>query len=274
MTSASAAAPLVDAEDRALPGGGTFVLLWLNRPEQRNPLDLQTIRALREELAKALARREVRVVGLTGRGPAFSAGGDVAGYVEAIADEATFTAVVDTFHALVRDLAQAAVPTIAVVNGIAVAGGLEVLLACDMAVAAAGARLGDAHQNVAMIGGGGALSLLPRVIGPARTADLVFTGRMLRADEALAWGLVSRVVPDSELLATADAMAAAVAARSSVALQRSKRVLRWVVGSGAGTDAAMALEREATVHHATTSADAREGVAAFAAKRTPHFTGS
>lgn len=260
-------------EERCLSGNQRLLLLWLNQPARRNPLDLETISLLREGLASAIARPEVRAVAISGRGRAFSGGGDVAGYVDAMRDRSSFARIVEEFHTLAGELARAPVPVLALVNGIAVAGGLELLLACDVVVAAEGARIGDAHQRVGMIGGGGVLARLPAVIGPARAADLVFTGRTISAAEAYEWGLVSRVVPDDELLRVGEEIAARIAQSSSLTLARSKRVLRWVVSSGAGLDAAMALESELTIEHATTSADAREGVHAFLAKRAPRFEG-
>ncbi len=137
---------------------------------------------------------------VTGAGRAFSAGGDLKRYVTLQRDPVAFPRFVAELHRVFGRLRELPVPVIALVNGVTAAGGLELMLSCDFAVAARSARIGDGHLNYGQMGGGGVLTLLPRSIGRERAAELVFTGRFLDAEEARAWGLVNRVVDDDALL--------------------------------------------------------------------------
>lgn len=253
--------------------GGTAALLALDRPDQLNPLDWDTVLELERQLAAAYADDAVRVVLVTGRGRAFSAGGDLEKYRALQADPEGFPAFLEDFHRTLGAIRHATKPVIALVNGIACAGGIELLLSCDFALAARSARIGDAHLNFGQMGGGGALSLLPRMIGPARARELVLSGRLLDAEEACAWGLVSRVVGDDALLGAGLALGAEIAAHSPLAVANAKQVMNAAWAEGVGMDAALALERTRTATYCLTSEDAREGLAAFAEKRTPRFTG-
>jgi enoyl-CoA hydratase/carnithine racemase len=163
---------------------------------------------------------------------------------------------------------------IALVSGIAVAGGIELLLGCDFALAAESARIGDEHLPYSQMGGGGSLTLLPRTVGPARARELVFTGRLLPAAEAQEWGLVSRVVPDADLHLAGIEIARELATRSPLAVANAKRTLNAAYWDGTAITAGLRLERETAGRYGLTSADAHEGLAAFAEKRAPRFTGT
>jgi enoyl-CoA hydratase len=123
------------------------------------------------------------------------------------------------------------------------------------------------------MGGGGVLTMLPRVVGPARARELIVTGRLLGADEALAWGLVSRVVADGELVAAATELTRDVLKKSPLAVGNAKRTLNAAFFAGTDVPAGLRLEREVTSRYCLTSADAAEGLEAFAAKRAPQWTG-
>ena len=153
------------------------------------------------------------------------------------------------------------------------AGGLELLLSCDLAIAGESARIGDAHLNFGQMGGGGVLTMLPRAVGPARARELILSGRMLSTDEALQWGLVSQVVADDQLVEAGKTFAAAVAKKSPLAVANAKQTLNAALWDGTGIAAGLRLERETTARYCLTSADAPEGLAAFAEKRKPAFTG-
>jgi enoyl-CoA hydratase len=144
---------------------------------------------------------------------------------------------------------------------------------CDFAIAARDARIGDAHLNFGMMGGGGVLAMLPLVVGPARARELVLTGRLLSAEEAQDWGLVSRVVEPDELRSTAEELASQIASKSPLALRNAKSVMNTALWSGADIHTRMDLEREVDLRYCLTSEDAREGLRAFAEKRKPQFTG-
>jgi enoyl-CoA hydratase/carnithine racemase len=117
------------------------------------------------------------------------------------------------------------------------------------------------------------LTMLPRMVGPARARELIVTGRVLKAGEAMAWGLVSRVVPDGGLVAAATELTQEVIKKSPLALGQAKRTLNAAFFGGTGIEAGLRLEREVTARYCLTSSDAPEGLEAFAAKRSPQWTG-
>jgi hypothetical protein len=162
----------------AVPSDAELAVLTLDRPAELNPLDHDTIRALRAALDELDRDPRVRAIAVTGAGRAFSAGGDMKKYRTLQRDPVGFPAFLGDLHGLLTAMGAAATPVIALVNGIAVAGGIELLLGCDFAVAAESARIGDAHLPYGQMGGGGSLTLLPRTVGPARARELVFTGRL------------------------------------------------------------------------------------------------
>lgn len=253
--------------------GGALALVTFVRTEEMNPVDWGTIRALRATFDALAEDDAVRVVAVTGRGRAFSAGGDMKKYRQLQRDPVDFPLFLKDFHDLLVAVARYPKPYVALVNGIAVAGGLELILGCDLAFAAESARIGDAHQTFGQMGGGGVLTLLPHAVGPARARELFFTGRMLPAQEALDWGLVSKVVPDGELRAAAEEFAASVAKKSPLAIANAKRIANEVYWGGTGLHEGLLVEREATARYCLTSEDAPLGLDAFANKQTPRFVG-
>jgi enoyl-CoA hydratase/carnithine racemase len=257
-----------------VPDDAELALLTLDRPAELNPLDHDTIRALHAAFAELDRDPRVRAIAVTGAGRAFSAGGDMKKYRTLQRDPVGFPAFLADLHGLLTAMGAAATPVLALVNGIAVAGGIELLLACDFAVAAESARIGDAHLPYGQMGGGGSLTLLPRVVGPSRARELVFTGRLLPAAEAQEWGLVSRVVPDADLLAAGIEIGRGLATRSPLAVANAKRTLNAAYWDGTAIAAGLRLERETAARYGLTSADAHEGLAAFAEKRSPRFTGA
>lgn len=252
---------------------GAVVVLRLNRPERRNAIDAAMVEALGLGLAEAEADTAVRAVLITGEGPAFSSGGDLHGYRTLYRDSRAFAAFLDQFHQTLRSIAMMTKPVVALVSGVTAAGGLELVLACDFAFAARSARIGDAHLVYGQMGGGGVLTLLPRLVGPARARELVLSGRFLTAREALAWQLVNRVVEDETLLDAGLAFAEEVGTHSALAVANAKYVMNAAWADGTGVEAGLRLERERTVMYCTTSYDAVEGLAAFAEKRSPAFVG-
>ncbi|PXY18951.1 enoyl-CoA hydratase/isomerase family protein [Prauserella muralis] len=256
-----------------MPADAELAVLTLNRADELNPLDHDTIRALRAALAVLDAEPQVRAIAITGAGRAFSAGGDMKKYLSMQGDTVGFPAFLSDLHTLLTEIGAAATPVIALVNGVAVAGGLELLLGCDFAVAAESARIGDAHLPYGQMGGGGSLTLLPRAVGPARARELVFSGRLLAAAEARDWGLVSQVVPDDDLQAAGAEIARGIATRSPLALAHAKRTLNAAYWDGTAVTAGLRLERETASRYFMTSADAHEGIVAFTEKRSPKFTG-
>jgi enoyl-CoA hydratase/carnithine racemase len=263
----------VELDRVALEPGGVAAIVTLNRPEQLNPIDWETVGRLEQVLAETDADAAVRAVLITGRGRAFSAGGDLKSYVDLQADPVAFPAFLEDLHRTFRFISGMGKPVVALVNGIAAAGGLELILSCDFAYAADSARVADGHLTYGQMGGGGVLTLLPRAIGPARARELVFSGRWLTAEEAREWGIVNRVVPDGALLAAGLELATAVAERSALAMANAKLVMNAGWSEGTGVEQGLRLERERNAYYCLTSEDAREGLQAFREKRRPRFRG-
>lgn len=254
-------------------GAPALGLVTLNRPEEMNPLDWSTVGELGRALDDLASDRAVRAIAITGAGRAFSAGGDMKKYRTLQRSAEDFPQFLADIHEVFGRIPQYPKPVVALVNGTAVAGGTELVLFCDFAFMAESARIGDAHLPYGQMGGGGVLTMLPRLVGPARARELVVTGRLLRAEEALSWGLVSRVVPDGELMSAATELARDVVKKSPLALANAKRTLNAALFEGTGIEAGLRLEREVTARYCLTSEDGPEGLEAFSEKRAPRWTG-
>jgi enoyl-CoA hydratase/carnithine racemase len=199
---------------------------------------------------------DVKTVVVLGGAKAFAAGADISefgGPAEARAIGAKFRAAYDTIGEIPR-------PVIAAINGVALGGGLELALACDLRIAADNARVGQPEILLGVIPGAGATQRLPRLVGPARAKDLVWSGRQVKAEEALAMGLVDRVVPAAELENAALAWAASLASGAVVAMGMAKRVIDG--GIGGRLDDGLDLEADAFAAVFDTE-DAATGVRSF-----------
>jgi 2-(1,2-epoxy-1,2-dihydrophenyl)acetyl-CoA isomerase len=246
---------------------GAVATLVLDRPQAMNA---QT-RASRRELIAAIrgvARDEtVRAVVLTGEGRAFCAGQDLReeGALDGVAD-----VVRETYIPIVTGLSEMPKPVIAAINGAAAGAGLSFALACDLRVMADDAFAMMAFSNIALVPDSGGSWFLARSVGYSRALELAWSGRRIAADEALALGLVERVVPAAELRTAVAELAAELAARPTQALAFTKRLVRAAMTSSL----AETMELEAQLQAAAVrSHDHAEGVAAFLAKRAPVFEG-
>ncbi|HEX5427528.1 enoyl-CoA hydratase/isomerase family protein [Segeticoccus rhizosphaerae] len=248
---------------------GHVAELALDRPEAMNAVSTAMARAIGKATAALAADDGVRCVILTSTSPkAFCVGAD-------LKERNTFT---DADLMRQRPVARAAytgvlnlpVPAIAVVEGFALGGGLELALSCDLVIAGSRAVVGLPEVSVGVIPGGGGTQLLTRRIGWSRAAGMVFTARRLEADEAARLGVVDEVVEPGTGRERALELAAQIARNSPVGLRQAKRAMRL----GADVDLATGLEVEDGCWRATAfSADRAEGVAAFAEKRTPQWPG-
>jgi enoyl-CoA hydratase len=243
--------------------------LTLNRAAKLNPLDWKTVQALLRAVDRLEAERDVSVVILTGAGRAFSAGGDLEGYLSLYRSPLDFRRFLNDFAELHEAIERSAKIYVAAVNGPAVAGGLELMLACDLVLAAEEATIADGHVNFGQLPGAGGSQRLPRVVGRLRANWLILTGETIDAREAERIGLVNRVVPGAELMAEAKALGLKLAAKSRAGLSGAKKL----VNRGLALPRAEALEMERRFVHAyaTTEPDATEGLLAFKEKRPPRF---
>jgi enoyl-CoA hydratase len=249
---------------------GGAVWLTLNRPQSLNALDEQMIEELAAAVDTAIERRPVAIV-VTGRGRAFCAGADLKWARTAFAHgaDAPTRCALDRLNRMFNLLEDGPIPTLAAVNGVCVAGGCELLLAVDLAVAAQSATFGDAHANYGLLPGGGGSARLPRVVGLRRAKRLLMLGEMLPAVEALAMGLVNWVVPDDQLVARTDEVVAALAARAPRGLAAMKHLANLTQHTSLA--GGLEIERTTFYDHLASCQEVREGLAAFQAKRRPNF---
>ncbi len=258
--------PVIVCEKRA-----HAMWITLNRPQAMNSITPEIVSGIGEALDAADEGGDVYAVVLTGRGRAFCAGADLK-YVrtQTGGDERRMAAFLDTVLAIMGRLEKFPKPVIAAINGMALAGGLELVLCCDLVVAARSAKIGDAHANYGLLPGGGSSVRLPRKIGPTRAKYLLYTGEFVPADSPALGGLVNEVVDDGELVAAVDRIVARLATKSPLVLRRMKALVDD--GLDQPIDTALRLELLASEVH-THSHDMREGLAAFEEKRTPRFIG-
>jgi 2-(1,2-epoxy-1,2-dihydrophenyl)acetyl-CoA isomerase len=250
---------------------GAVRTLTLNRPEARNALDLGLLRALRGEVREAAGAGGVRCLVLTGAGKAFCAGADVKDWAEegpqAQGEEHPWVA---EAHGLVVELAEAPLPTIALLNGAAVGAGLDLALACDFRLAADSARFACAYTWLAYPPDVGGTWLLPRLVGLEQAKRFVYTGEFWDAATARARGLVTEVVPLDRLAEAGAVLARELAAGPTVAIGQAKRLL----DASHRRELAEQLEHErAAGERCAQTEDHREALAAAAAKREPVFRG-
>jgi enoyl-CoA hydratase/carnithine racemase len=248
------------------PLGDCVYELRIDRPERMNALGVATVEALQHAVREATGQH-ARVLLLRGSGRAFCAGADLKerramNLAGSVAHNAGINAVNDA-------IAAAPFVTIAALNGLALGGGLEMALACDLRLAAAGVSLGLTESRVGIFPGAGGTQRLPRLIGTSRALQMMLTGEPVTSEQALAMGLVNEVLPADELLPRAQALARKLAGHSAPAMAALKRLVQQ--GMELPLDEALHVER-AALRDFLGSRDYAEGLAAFAERRPPHFT--
>jgi enoyl-CoA hydratase/carnithine racemase len=252
------------------PEGRTAIAeITLDRPEAMNALSTAMAARLAAVCADLAADRQVRAVVLAAAGRAFSVGADLK--ERAAMSDPDLMAQRPVFRAAFGAVLALPQPVIAAVHGYALGGGCELALSCDLIVADETAVFGLPEVTVGLVPGGGGTQLALRRLGPGRAADLVLTGRRIDAAEADRLGLADRRVPAGTAGPHARELAARIAGNSPVAVMNAKRALRL----GAGVPLAAGLEAEdAAWRAAAFSADRKEGIAAFVAKREPRWPGA
>lgn len=248
---------------------GQVAVLTLNRPESMNSISVELLLALGEQIEAIRFDSDVRVVIITGAGDrAFCSGADLKERATMSPDEVkAFIYTIRNTFSVVDDLPK---PTIAAVNGFAFGGGTELALACDLRIAADSAQMGLTETRLAIIPGAGGTQRLPRLVGKGKAKELIFTGRRVPAEEALAIGLVNRVSAPDGLLDNAMALAAEICEAGPIAIQQAK----YAINHGMETDLNSGLAIESAAYWATIPTEDRlEGLAAFREKRKPEYKG-
>lgn len=252
---------------------GPVVTLTMNHADKRNPLSGNNILS---EIVESVERIQddysVRCVILTGDGPSFSSGGDL----NVLKQQSTPAVTeMNIRHSYRRGIQRAAaaltnleVPIVAAINGHAIGAGLGLACMCDIRIASEKAKMAASFIKLGIIPGDGGVWLLSKLIGYSRAAELVLTGDVIDAQEALAWGLVSQVVPDDQLLASARAMAARITQNPSHGVRLTKRLLRESLRAPLETVLELSAVFQAVSHK---TADHVEAVDAFMNKRPPQF---
>ena len=239
--------------------------ITLNRPQTLNALNAQLSREVAAAAQAFDGDDGVGAIVVTGSEKAFAAGADIKEMESLTASEMLAT---DHFGAW-DAFAAARTPVIAAVSGFALGGGCELAMMCDIILAADTAKFGQPEINLGVIPGMGGTQRLIRAVGPYKAAELVLSGRMMGAEEAERSGLVSRVVPASDLLAEAEKLAETIAAKGLESLYAAKAALAAALETG--LSAGLAHEKQAFAALFDT-ADQKEGMSAFREKRTPDFT--
>ncbi len=245
---------------------GHVVTLTINRPEARNAVNGRVAIEMEAALDRYEATPDARVAILTGAGVAFCAGADLK-EIAAGSGASLHTKRGGFGGFVIRERSK---PVIAAVNGPALAGGCELVLACDMAVAAEGVPIGLPEVKRSLIASAGGLYRLPRAVGPARAAEMVLTGDPITSEEALALGLLNAVVPEATVMAEARELAVRVAVNAPLAVQASRQVLTRSFGSD---DRDLDKASQRAFLNVVGTEDFREGPKAFIEKRDPVWKG-
>lgn len=252
---------------------GGVATITLNRPDRLNSLDLATKEALLDAAQRAATDASVRCVVLTGSGRAFSVGQDLREHIDNLASKPlaeVWSTVDDHYTPIALCLATMEKPVIAAVNGVAAGAGMSIALACDLRIAAESASFNTAFTGVGLSCDTGASWTLPRLVGAGRAAELLMIPRTLSAMDALAIGLVTRVVPDDGLAALASGLSAQLADGPTLAYASVKKAMAYAAAHPLGE----ALVFEGRLMGLTGgSEDHRDAVQSFVAKEKPTFQG-
>jgi len=251
---------------------GAIARITLNRPESANTIGVEMAEELLQAAIRCDGHPDVRAVILTAKGRFFSGGGDVQSFAAAGAEgPELLRRITAPLHAAVSRFARMDAPLITVVNGTAAGAGMSLALAGDVVLAAESAKFTMAYTKIGMSADGGGSYTLPRVAGLARAKELMLLNPVLTAADALQKGLITQVIPDAELAAKGDAIAAQLATGPTRAYGEVKRLLADSLSNS--LEQQLALESRSMSALAADTEDAVEGFTAFSQKRTPVFKG-
>jgi len=243
--------------------------ITMNRPKALNALNSQLLGELNETLDKIAGDENIRVLVLTGSGEkAFVAGADIGELSTLNPVQARYFAI--NGHMAMDKLQNLPIPVIAAVNGFALGGGLELALACDFIYASDNAKIGLPEINLGIIPGFGGTQRLSRIVGKNLAKEMIFTGKMISAEEAERKGIINRVLPADQLMAEVQKTAGIMAAKGRVSLNAAKKTVNDGVDVDLSNGCAMEINAFALC---LASEDAKEGTTAFLEKRSPVFKG-
>ena len=246
--------------------------LVLNRPERANVINAETARELLAAAIECDEDPDIRAVLIRAKGPMFCGGGDLKTFVKRGAELPTYLKETTTYlHGAVSRLTRQSAPVVCAVHGFAAGGGFSLAISGDLVLASKSAKFTMAYTKAGLTPDGSSTYFLPRLVGLRRALDLALTNRVLSADEAVEWGLASRVVSDNDLVSEAEVLAGRLAEGATWALGTAKRLLHG--GFGESLETQMEMETRAIADSVRTH-DGREGIRAFVEKRRPEFTGA
>ena len=241
----------------------------LNRPDAMNALGQELVTDLSSALSDVARDESVKAMVLRGEGRCFCAGADLKYFQDAFQSPEALRDYLTKINEMIFQVEDLPIPVVAVVHGFALAGGLELMMACDMALVAEDARIGDQHVNFGLMPGGGSTIRLPRLVGPQRAMELLTTGRWLSGTEAVEWGLALRSAPLEDLDEELEKLLAPLRGKSRPGLHWIKQVTHQ--GRDLTIRDGSAVEQMAFAQYVATSGHPAEGVQAFVEKRTPQF---
>lgn len=245
--------------------------ITLNRPDKANAMDLEVMETLMRLAITCDESSDIRAVVITGAGKFFSAGGDMASFQDAGDNAGALVKEMTThYHAAISRFSRMDAPIIAAVNGMAAGAGFSLAAACDLSIAAQSAQFLSAYTAGARSPDGSSTYFLPRLIGTRRAMELFLTNRRLSAQEALAWGLINRVVADEDLMGETMALARELADGPTLAHGVVKSLMHRSLSGTLETQMELESRGIAAMSH---TEDAKEGAAAFLEKRSPNYKG-
>lgn len=249
---------------------GDIATITIDRPKSMNALNAQLIAELTDAVEQIAVNEDIRVLVLTGSGEkAFVAGADIGELSTLNPLQASYFA--EKGHILMDKLQELPIPVIAMVNGFALGGGLEIALSCDFIYASDNAKIGLPEITLGIIPGFGGTQRLSRIVGKNLAKEMIFTGKMLSAGEALEKGIINKVMPPDELAAEVKKTAEKMATKGKASLNAAKKT----INDGMDVDLSSGCKMEmAAFALCMASEDAKEGTTAFLEKRTPEFKGA